>query len=111
MLTVVTLLFLTGLFEKLPEATLAAVVVAAVIELVDIASLKRLWRVRTGRLASVYKVTSRVDFFAAAATLLGVLLFETLPGLDHRHRGVPGPADRPDVETAHRGPGPRPPVG
>ena len=34
-LTVVTLLFLTGLFEKLPEATLAAVVVAAVIELVD----------------------------------------------------------------------------
>jgi high affinity sulfate transporter 1 len=80
-LTVVTLLFLTGLFEKLPEATLAAVVVAAVIELVDIASLKRLWRVRTGRLASVYRVTSRVDFFAAAATLLGVLLFETLPGL------------------------------
>jgi high affinity sulfate transporter 1 len=80
-LTVVTLLFLTGLFEKLPEATLAAVVVAAVIELVDIASLKRLWRVRTGRLASVYRVTARVDFFAAAATLLGVLLFETLPGL------------------------------
>ncbi len=80
-LTVVTLLFLTGLFEKLPEATLAAVVVAAVIELVDITSLKRLWRVRTGRLASVYRVTSRVDFFAAAATLLGVLLFETLPGL------------------------------
>ena len=36
---------------------------------------------RTGRLASVYRVTSRVDFFAAAATLLGVLLFETLPGL------------------------------
>ncbi len=80
-LTVVTLLFLTGLFEKLPEATLAAVVVAAVIELVDIASLRRLWRVRTGRLASVYKLTSRVDFVAAAATLLGVLLFETLPGL------------------------------
>ena len=36
-LTVVTLLFLTGLFEELPEATLAAVVIAAVIELVDIA--------------------------------------------------------------------------
>ena len=39
-LTIVTLLFLTGLFEKLPEATLGAVVVAAVIELVDIASLR-----------------------------------------------------------------------
>ena len=36
-MTVVTLLFLTGLFESLPEATLAAVVIAAVIELVDIA--------------------------------------------------------------------------
>ena len=55
--------------------------VAAVIELVDIASLRRLWRVRTGRLASVYRLTSRIDFVAAAATLLGVLLFETLPGL------------------------------
>ncbi len=37
-LTIVTLLFLTGLFEDLPEATLAAVVIAAVIELVDIAA-------------------------------------------------------------------------
>ena len=46
-LTFVTLLFLTGLFEQLPEATLAAIVIAAVIELVDIASLRRLWRVRT----------------------------------------------------------------
>ena len=33
--TVVTLLFLTGLFEDLPEATLAGVVIAALIELVD----------------------------------------------------------------------------
>ena len=110
-LTVVTLLFLTGLFEKLPEATLAAVVVAAVIELVDIASLRRLWRVRTGRLASVYRVTSRVDFVAAAATLLGVLLFDTLPGLVIGIAVSLAPADRPDLETAHRGPGPRPPAG
>jgi MFS superfamily sulfate permease-like transporter len=44
-LTIVTLLFLTGLFEKLPEATLAAVVIAAVLELVDIATLRRLARV------------------------------------------------------------------
>ena len=77
----VTLLFLTGLFEKLPEATLAAIVIAAVIELVDIASLRRLWRVGSGPLASVYRVTSRADFMAAAAALLGVLLFDTLPGL------------------------------
>ena len=52
-LTVVTLLFLTGLFEELPEATLAAVVIAAVIELVDVPALRRalprLHRARLGR--------------------------------------------------------------
>lgn len=80
-LTVFTLLFLTGLFEQLPEATLAAVVVAAVVELVDLASLRRLWRVRTGQVASVHRLTSRADFVAAVGALLGVLLLDTLPGL------------------------------
>ncbi len=80
-LTLVTLLFLTGLFERLPDATLAAIVVAAVVELVDVASLRRLWRVRSGQLASVYRLTSRADFVAAVAALLGVLVFDTLPGL------------------------------
>jgi len=80
-LTLLTLLFLTGLFEELPLATLAAIVIAAVIELVDIASLRRLWRVRTGPLAKAYQVSARADFFAASCALLGVLLFDTLPGL------------------------------
>ncbi len=48
-LTIVTLLVLTGLFESLPEATLAAIVIAAVIELVDIPALVRLYRVYAGR--------------------------------------------------------------
>ena len=48
-LTVVTLLLLTGLFESLPEATLAAIVIAAVIELVDLPALIRLFRVYAGR--------------------------------------------------------------
>jgi SulP family sulfate permease len=80
-LTVVTLLFLTGLFEKLPEATLAAVVIAAVIELVDLPSLARLYRVWTGRLGGIYGWAARADFLAATAALLGVLVFDTLPGL------------------------------
>jgi sulfate permease, SulP family len=50
-LTMVTLLFRTGLFEKLPEAVLAAVVISAVIDLVDVASLRRLYGVWTGRWA------------------------------------------------------------
>lgn len=80
-LSIVTLLFLTGLFEQLPEATLAAIVVAAVLELVDVASLHRLWRVQTGSVAAVYRLTSRADFFAAVGALAGVLLLDTLPGL------------------------------
>ncbi|WP_207843909.1 SulP family inorganic anion transporter [Williamsia soli] len=81
MLTVLTLLLLTGLFEKLPDATLAAVVIAAVIELVDIAALRRLYRVWTTRLGSIYGRATRVDFIAALAALFGVLVFDTLPGL------------------------------
>ena len=50
-LTIVTLLFLTALFEDLPEATLAAVVIAAVIELVDVPALRRLYRIYSPRLA------------------------------------------------------------
>ena len=81
MLTVVTLLFLTGLFEQLPECVLAAVVIAAVVELVDIASLRRLYGVWTGPLGRIYHLAARVDFIAAVATMLGVLVFDTLPGL------------------------------
>lgn len=80
-LTVLTLLFLTGLFEKLPEATLAAVVIAAVIELVDIAALRRLYRVWSQLLGSIYGRAARADFLAAMAAMFGVLLFDTLPGL------------------------------
>jgi sulfate permease, SulP family len=80
-LTVVTLLFLTGLFESLPEATLAAVVIAAVIELVDVPALVRLYRTWTGRLGRIYGLAARPDFIAAVAALAGVLIFDTLPGL------------------------------
>jgi anti-anti-sigma factor len=80
-LTVVTLLFLTGLFEKLPEATLAAIVVAAVVELVDIGALREFYRVYTDRLGRIYGVAGRPDFIAAVAAMAGVLIFDTLPGL------------------------------
>lgn len=80
-LTLLTLLFLTGLFEKLPEATLSAVVIAAVIELVDFSSLAALYRVWTKRLGSIYGHAARADFAAAVAAMFGVLLFDTLPGL------------------------------
>jgi high affinity sulfate transporter 1 len=80
-LTIVTLLFLTGLFEDLPEATLAAVVIAAVVELVDIDALRELHRFGSEALGEMYGVFSRPDYIAAVAALFGVLLFDTLPGL------------------------------
>jgi MFS superfamily sulfate permease-like transporter len=80
-LTVITLLFLTGLFEQLPEATLGAIVVAAVIELVDIASLRRLYGVWSTRLSAISAKAARADFAAAIAAMVGVLVFDTLPGL------------------------------
>jgi len=80
-LSVLTLLFLTGLFEDLPEATLAAVVIAALVELVDIPALVALYRTQTRGLGRVYAVAARPDFVASVAALLGVLIFDTLPGL------------------------------
>jgi anti-anti-sigma factor len=79
--TIVTLLFLTGLFEDLPEATLGALVVAALIDLVDVGALVRLYRLSTRRLGQIYGVAARPDFIAAMAAMVGVLVFDTLPGL------------------------------
>jgi anti-anti-sigma factor len=80
-LTIITLLTLTGLFQRLPLATLAAVVIAAVLELIDLPALATLYRVYTRRLGRYYGVAARPDFIAAVAALLGVLIFDTLPGL------------------------------
>lgn len=80
-LTIVTLLVLTGLFEDLPEATLAAIVIAAVIELVDIPALLALFRTYSKRLGREFGFVARPDFIAAIAALLGVTVFDTLPGL------------------------------
>jgi sulfate permease, SulP family len=80
-LAVVALLLLTGLFEDLPTATLAAVVIAAVAELVDVRALVALYNTYTKRLGRQYGWVARPDFIAAIAALLGVLVLGTLRGL------------------------------
>src|SRR3954462_1854028 len=77
-LSIVPLLALTGLFEQLPEATLAAVVIAAVIELVDVGALRDLYAFSSPQMGAI---AARPDFVAAIAALVGVLVFDTLPGL------------------------------
>jgi anti-anti-sigma factor len=80
-LTLVTLLFLTPVFESLPEAVLAAVVIAAVVELVDVRALRRLWGLATPRMRRLYGSAARYDAYAALAAMAGVLVLDTLPGL------------------------------
>jgi MFS superfamily sulfate permease-like transporter len=63
------LLFLTGLVANLPKAVLAAVVLAAVLGLIDVPVLLRMWRI------------SKLDFYAAAIALAAVLLLGILQGI------------------------------
>jgi SulP family sulfate permease len=80
-LTIVTLLFFTNLFQDLPETTLAAIVIAALIDLVDLRSLARLYRLATPQLARAYGIAARPDFVAGVTALAGVLVLDLLPGL------------------------------
>ena len=52
LLILITGAFLTGLFEPLPQATLAAIVVVAVASFFDVAELRRITSVRRSRSAS-----------------------------------------------------------
>ena len=65
----ITILFLTGLFENLAEATLGAIVIHAVWHLIDFEKIGRYWKIR------------RDDFWAGLVALLGVLFFDILTGL------------------------------
>jgi sulfate permease, SulP family len=50
-------------------------------ELVDVGALVALYRRSTSRLGLIYGAAARADFIAAVAAMLGVLVFDTLPGL------------------------------
>jgi MFS superfamily sulfate permease-like transporter len=58
-----------GLLENLPKAVLAAVVLTAILGLFDFRGLLQMWHV------------SRIDFYAAAAAIAGVLLLGILQGV------------------------------
>jgi MFS superfamily sulfate permease-like transporter len=67
--TLITLLFLTGLFEALPQATLGGVVIVAAAGLVDIDALRSLGRIRGTAVV------------LGSVTLLGVLALGVLKGV------------------------------
>jgi high affinity sulfate transporter 1 len=63
------LLLVPGLLKNLPNPTLAAVVICAALSLVDIKSVRRLYRQR------------KAEFALAVAAFLGVTLLGVLPGI------------------------------
>jgi len=68
-LIILTLLFLMPFFQNLPNATLGAIVVHAMINLLNPSYFRRLYRI------------SRPEFWYAMAAFWGQLLFGTLPGV------------------------------
>ena len=69
LLMVAVLVFLTRPLRNVPTAALAAVVIAAVVRLVEISTLRNLWRIR------------RTELIVAAATMLGAVSFGLLQGI------------------------------
>ncbi len=69
LLVVATMLFLTPLFDGLPQATLAAIIIAAVVGLVDVSGYRELWRI------------DRDDARLAVVGFVGVLILGVLPGI------------------------------
>ncbi len=68
-LVATTLLLLTPVFYYLPKSILAAIIIAAVIKLVDINEAKNLWRV------------SKRDFWMMATTFIATIFFGIQEGL------------------------------
>jgi high affinity sulfate transporter 1 len=67
--TALVALFLTPLFGPLPEATLGAIVIVAVMGMMKVGKMRRLWDLR------------RADFWLAIIALVGVLVVPTLQAL------------------------------
>jgi sulfate permease, SulP family len=68
-LLVATMLFLTPLFDGLPQATLAAIIIAAVVGLVDVRGFRQLWRI------------DHADAKLAIVGFTAVALLGVLPGI------------------------------
>jgi len=68
-IVVLTLLFLTKYFYFLPNAVLAAIIMVAVIGLIDIEEAKHLWE------------TDRVDFILFCITAIGTMVLGVEPGI------------------------------
>ena len=91
LITLVVVLFFTGLLRYLPQPVLAAIVLVAVTGLVQIDALRHIWRF------------SRTEFAVAMAALLGVLGSGLLNGVLFGVALSIAPADPPRLASARDG--------
>jgi high affinity sulfate transporter 1 len=68
-IVVATLLFLSPVLAEIPQAALAAVIIAAAIAIIDVTGFRQLWSV------------SRAEFTLAATSALAVMVFDVLIGV------------------------------
>lgn len=66
---IATLLFLSPVLAEIPQAALAAVIIAAAFAIIDVAGFRELWSV------------SRAEFALAATSALAVMVFDVLTGV------------------------------
>ena len=86
----------------LPRRRSAAVVIAALIELVDSGRCVELYHLYIAALGPHLGHAARPDFLAAMAAMFGVLVFDTLPGLFIGISRVRAPPALPRLEAARR---------
>ena len=92
-LVLATALLLAPLFESLPWAVLAAIVIASVLGIVDLDELRRYWAWR------------RADAILAVAALIGVATHRRPAGAPHRRAAVPAHAPAACQPAGRREPG------
>ena len=81
-LVILSLLFLTPWFNYIPDASLAAVIISAVYDLIDFTLLPKLWRVN-----STY-IIRQSHMLCILSPAMSLNWFVQIPSL---HRGVPVP--------------------
>ncbi len=77
----IVLLVLTGLLSNLPSAVLAAIIIVAVLRLIKVGELRRLWRLQRRTAEGGIWLPARLDLLSAGVTFAGTLVLGILEGI------------------------------
>lgn len=77
----VVLLALTGLLTDLPTAVLGAIIIVAVLSLIKVGEMRRLWSLQKPSRGNGVWLAARLDLISAAVTFTGTLVLGILEGI------------------------------